>query len=107
MSEEVKLSKILGNKDVLALAFGAMIGWGWVVTAGIWITEAGSLGAILAFLLGGVLVGLVGLTYAELAAALPRAGGVFIYSFKAMGRAASFVATCALDLGYISYVAFA
>jgi len=106
MSEEVKLSKILGNKDVLALAFGAMIGWGWVVTAGIWITEAGSLGAILAFLIGGVLVGLVGLTYAELAAALPLAGGEFIYSFKAMGRAASFVTTWALILGYISVVAF-
>src|SRR5699024_9562108 len=106
MSEEVKLSKILGNKDVLALAFGAMIGWGWVVTAGIWITEAGSLGAILAFLIGGVLVGLVCLTYAELAAALPLAGGEFIYSFKAMGRAASFVTTWALILGYISVVAF-
>ena len=81
--EDQKLLKILGNRDVLALAFGAMIGWGWVVTAGLWITEAGSLGAILAFLIGGLLVVFVGLTYAELAAALPLAGGELFYSYMA------------------------
>lgn len=106
MKEDVKLVKILGNKDVLSLAFGAMIGWGWVVTAGLWITEAGSLGAILAFLIGGVLVILVGLTYAELASSLPLAGGEFIYSYKAMGRLPSFITTWALILGYVSVVAF-
>ena len=104
--EDQKLLKILGNRDVLALAFGAMIGWGWVVTAGLWITEAGSLGAILAFLIGGLLVVFVGLTYAELAAALPLAGGELFYSYSAMGRVASFVTTWAIVLGYISVVAF-
>ncbi|MFD2761095.1 APC family permease [Lentibacillus juripiscarius] len=104
--EEKKLLKILGNKDVLALAFGAMIGWGWVVTTGLWITEAGSLGAILAFAIGGVLVVVVGLTYAELASALPLAGGEHVYTFKAMGRTASFIATWAIILGYVSVVAF-
>src|SRR5690625_3237030 len=106
VKEDVKLVKILGNKDLLSLAFGAMIGWGWVVTAGLWITEAGSLGAILAFLIGGVLVILVGLTYAELASSLPLAGGEFIYSYKAMGRLPSFITTWALILGYVSVVAF-
>ena len=101
-----QLKRILGNKDVLALAFGAMIGWGWVVTAGLWITEAGSLGAILAFLIGGLLVVLVGLTYAELTAALPLAGGELVFSYKAMGRVASFVTTWAVILGYVSVVAF-
>jgi len=104
--EDQKLVKILGNKDVLSLAFGAMIGWGWVVTAGLWITEAGSLGAILAFLIGGVLVVLIGLTYAELASSMPLAGGELIYSFKAMGRVASYVTSWALILGYVSVVAF-
>lgn len=104
--EEQKLVKTLGNRDVLALAFGAMIGWGWVVTAGLWIDNAGSLGAILAFLIGGVLVVLVGLTYSELASALPLAGGELIYSFKAMGRVVSFITTWAIILGYVSVVAF-
>ncbi|MDY0404991.1 amino acid permease [Virgibacillus sp. 179-BFC.A HS] len=103
---EQRFIKTLGNRDVLALAFGAMIGWGWVVTAGLWITEAGSLGAILAFLIGGMLVIFVGLTYSELAAALPLAGGELIYSFKAMGSLAGFITTWAVVLGYISVVAF-
>ncbi|PWW20776.1 amino acid/polyamine/organocation transporter (APC superfamily) [Cytobacillus oceanisediminis] len=105
MSEK-RFIKTLGNRDVLALAFGAMIGWGWVVTTGLWITEAGSLGAILAFVIGGLLVTFVGLTYAELASALPLAGGEHVYSFKAMGRVASFVTTWAIILGYVSVVAF-
>ncbi|GAA0590595.1 APC family permease [Virgibacillus siamensis] len=106
MENEQKLLKILGNKDVLALAFGAMIGWGWVVTTGLWITEAGSLGAILAFVIGGTVVVFVGLTYAELSSALPLAGGEHVYSFKAMGRIASFITTWAIILGYVSVVAF-
>ncbi|MBD1222178.1 APC family permease [Virgibacillus halodenitrificans] len=104
--KEQKLLKILGNKDVIALAFGAMIGWGWVVTTGLWITEAGSLGAILAFAIGGTLVVFVGLTYAELASALPLAGGEHVYTYKAMGRTASFIATWAIILGYVSVVGF-
>lgn len=103
---ETRFIKTLGNRDVLTLAFGAMIGWGWVVTAGLWITEAGSLGAILAFVIGGLLVTFVGLTYAELASALPLAGGEHVYSFKAMGRVASFITTWAIILGYVSVVAF-
>ncbi|WP_339228515.1 APC family permease [Oceanobacillus sp. FSL K6-2867] len=106
MKNEQKLLKILGNRDVLTLAFGAMIGWGWVVTAGLWITGAGSLGAILAFAIGGLMVIFVGLTYAELASALPLAGGEHVYSFKAMGRTASFITTWAIILGYVSVVAF-
>ncbi|MFC3039547.1 APC family permease [Virgibacillus xinjiangensis] len=105
MSDQ-KLLKILGRKDTLALAFGAMIGWGWVVTTGLWITEAGSLGAILAFAIGGLLVLMVSLTYAELSSALPLAGGEHVYTYKAMGRTASFIATWAIILGYVSVVAF-
>lgn len=104
--ENDRLVKILRNKDVLSLAFGAMIGWGWVVTTGIWISQAGSIGAMLAFLIGGFLVVLVGLTYAELSSSLPLVGGELIYSFKAMGRVASFVTTWAIILGYVSVVAF-
>ncbi|MCB1816204.1 MAG: amino acid permease, partial [Candidatus Competibacteraceae bacterium] len=67
--------RVLNNKEVLALAFGAMIGWGWVVLAGGWVQSAGSWGAMLAFTIGGVAVILIGLTYAELAAAMPLTGG--------------------------------
>lgn len=106
MNEDQSLIKVLGNRDVLALAFGAMIGWGWVVTAGAWIMKAGSLGAMLAFLVGGTMVILVGLTYAELASAIPLAGGELYYAYKGLGRVSAFITMWAIVLGYVSVVAF-
>ena len=100
------LSRVLTAKDTLALAFGAMIGWGWVVLTGDWITMAGSLGAILAFGIGGLMVTLIGLTYAELASAMPQVGGEHAYSYRALGAGASFICTWAIVLGYVSVVAF-
>ena len=83
-----------------------MIGWGWVVLTGDWITVAGSLGAILAFGVGGLMVTLIGLTYAELASAMPEVGGEHAYSYRALGAGASFICTWAIVLGYVSVVAF-
>jgi basic amino acid/polyamine antiporter, APA family len=98
--------RVLNNKEVLALAFGAMIGWGWVVLAGGWVSSAGALGAMLAFAIGGVAVVLIGLTYAELAAAMPLTGGEHVYSHRAFGMGGSFLCTWAIILGYVSVVAF-
>lgn len=100
------MDKVLGRADVLFLAFGAMIGWGWVVLAGSWVNSAGSLGAMLAFLLGGILVIFVGLTYSELTAAMPLVGGEQVFCYRAMGVGPAFIGTWAILLGYISVVAF-
>lgn len=106
MAQEGRLKKVLGKGDILALAFGAMIGWGWVVLVGQWVNAAGSMGAILAFAVGGLAVVLIGLAYSELASAMPIAGGEHIYTYRALGVAASFVCTWALILGYVSVVTF-
>ncbi|QUH19323.1 APC family permease [Alkaliphilus sp. B6464] len=104
--EDRQLEKVLSKKDVLALAFGAMIGWGWVILAGLWIQKAGSLGAALAFGLGGIMIVFVGLTYAELTAAMPQSGGALVFSNKALGVNMSFICTWAMILGYVGVVAF-
>ena len=101
-----KFIRVIRRKEVLALAFGAMIGWSWVALTGNWIDGAGSAGAMLAFLAGGVVVIFVGLTYAELASAMPQAGGEHVYSHRALGPGASFICTWAILLGYVSVVAF-
>jgi amino acid transporter len=103
---ESKFDKVLSTKDIFVIAFGAMIGWGWVVNTGIWIESAGALGAALAFLIGGIMVLFVGLTYAELTAAMPQCGGEHVFSYKAMGPTGSFICTWAIILGYVSVVAF-
>jgi amino acid transporter len=98
--------RVIKRKEILALAFGAMIGWSWVALTGNWIATAGSVGAMLAFVAGGIAVILVGLTYAELASAMPQAGGEHVYSKRALGKTASFICTWAILLGYVSVVAF-
>ncbi len=50
------MKKSLGVIDIIALAFGAMVGWGWVVLAGGWVFSAGTWGAMTAFLIGGFIV---------------------------------------------------
>jgi len=98
--------RVLGRRDALALAFGAMIGWSWVVLSATWIQSAGTLGAIIAFLFGGSIMIVIGLTYAELASALPFAGGEHVYSERALGSGASFICTWSIILGYVSVVTF-
>nr|WP_071393966.1 APC family permease [Bacillus tuaregi] len=99
-------SKVLSRMDVIFLAFGAMIGWGWVVLSGNWINSAGMVGAMIAFLGGGVLVIFVGLVYAELTAAMPDVGGELYYTLRGIGPKTAFVSAWALALGYLSVVAF-
>jgi len=98
--------RVIKRKEVLTLSFGAMIGWSWVALTGGWIEEAGTLGAMTAFAIGGITVILVGFTYAELAAAMPKAGGEHVYSYRALGRNASFLCTWAILLAYASVVTF-
>ena len=101
-----KFIRVIKRREVLTLSFGAMIGWSWMALSGGWVEEAGSLGAMLAFVGGGIAVVLVGLTYAELAAAMPYAGGEHVYSYRALGRNLSFVCTWAILLAYVSVVTF-
>lgn len=101
-----KFSRVLLRSDVLALSFGAMIGWGWVVMTGHWILSAGSLGAVAAFVVGGSAIMLVGLTYAELASAMPQVGGEHVYCYRALGHFSSFLCTWLIVFGYVAVVAF-
>jgi amino acid transporter len=104
--EDVSLLKVLGNWDALALGFGAMIGFGWVVLTGGWIGSAGTIGAVLAMVAGGVIMGVVGLTYAELTAAMPKAGGEHNFILRGMGPRWSFIGSWAITGGYVTIVAF-
>ncbi len=101
-----KFKRILGKSDILVLAFGAMIGWGWVVQSGDWILGAGTFGAMTAFAIGGIMIYFIALTYAELTSAMPQNGGEHLFSKRAMGNNVSFICTWAIIFGYITVVMF-
>lgn len=108
MSKTIKENErqLLNTGDVLVFAFGAMIGWGWVVLSGQWIVTGGIIGTAIGFLIGGFMIYFVGLCYAELTTSIPQSGGIKVFSYLALGEKASFMCTWAIILSYISVVCF-
>lgn len=93
----VSLSRDLGLFDVTMIGVGAMIGAGIFGLTGIAAGEAGPAGLLLAFFLNGVVTSLTGLTYAELGAAYPQAGGGYAWVKEGLARIFGFYA------GWISW----
>jgi len=88
-----KLARSLRERDLLFLFIGSVIGSGIFLTPGLILRQLdGSVGySLLVWLLGGVLSLLGALTYAELSAANPEAGGLYCYIRDAFGRLPAFL----------------
>ncbi len=93
----VTLSRGLSFFDVTMIGVGAMIGAGIFGLTGIAAGKAGPGGLLIAFFLNGVVTFMTGLTYAELGAAIPAAGGGYSFVRKGMSRFWGFIA------GWISW----
>jgi APA family basic amino acid/polyamine antiporter len=87
-----ELVRTLRFRDLLLLFIGSVIGSGIFRTPGPILRQVeGSVGlALLVWTVGGVLSLLGALTYAELAAANPEAGGLYCYIRDGFGRACAF-----------------
>jgi basic amino acid/polyamine antiporter, APA family len=87
------LTRTLRQRDLLLLFIGSVIGSGIFVTPSLILQQVGgSVGySLLVWLMGGVLSLLGALTYAELAAANPEAGGLYCYIRDGFGRLAAFL----------------
>jgi basic amino acid/polyamine antiporter, APA family len=87
------LARTLRERDLLYLFVGSVIGSGIFLTPGLILRQlGGSVGyALLVWLFGGVLSLLGALTYAELAATNPEAGGLYCYIRDGFGRLPAFL----------------
>src|ERR1700688_1773170 len=90
---KTELTRSLRERDLLLLFVGSVIVSGIFLTPGLIQRQVGgSVGySLLVWLLGGVLSLLGALTYAELAAANPEAGGLYCYIRDAFGRMPAFL----------------
>jgi amino acid transporter len=79
-----RLKKELSLFDVYVIATGAMISSGFFLLPGIAAAHAGP-GVVLAYLLAGVLIIPAMLSQAELATAMPRAGGAYYFLDRTLG----------------------
>src|SRR5437588_10637790 len=69
------LRRVLGVVDFFTLAFGSIVGVGWVVVMHDWLGRGGPVGALVGFLAGGLLLVPIGLVYGRLTARLPLSDG--------------------------------
>ena len=104
--ERAVLRREISKAGFFCLAFGAMIGVGWVTAMGPWLRTAGPLGASIGFALGGLLMLFIGFCYAEVTAMLPVSGGEVAYAYKAYDISKSFIVGWFLAFGYLSVSAF-
>ena len=95
----VTFARDLGLFDACMIGIGAMIGAGIFVLTGIAAGEAGP-ASLLAFALNGVVTLLTAFAYAELASAIPRAGGGYSFVRIAFPGAVGFAAGWMLWFAY-------
>jgi len=82
----------LGLFPLTMMGLGMMIGAGVFLGLGNAIAVAGPGGAGLTFAINGLIALFTAMSYAELASAIPRAGGTYNYAQLALGKGTSFVA---------------
>ena len=94
------LARQLRLTDYFTLAWGAMVGVGWLVVMDDWLLRGGSLGALLGFVIGGTLLFPIGWAYGQLIAAMPDAAGEIAYTDAAFSRRVSYASGWMMTLAY-------
>ena len=104
--ESEKLAKRIEPHHLFTIGFGTIVGVGWMIVAGGWLADAGAVGATIAFAIGGFVMLLIALCYAELGMLYPQSGGEVVYLYESFGPFTAYVAGWLLTLIYVSITAF-
>jgi basic amino acid/polyamine antiporter, APA family len=94
------LAHKLSTRDYFALAFGTMIGSGWLIVMDDWLGRGGPAGAMLAFAIGGVLLLPVGWVYGKWVERLPDASGEAAYTAQVFPQFVSYTTGWIMLLAY-------
>ena len=101
MEASPKLKRQLGLFDSTMMVIGIVIGSGIFMTTGLMAEALPSPSFILiTWVLGGVMMLAGALTYAELGAAMPKAGGQYVYLREAYGPLPAFL------FGWVAFIAY-
>jgi APA family basic amino acid/polyamine antiporter len=97
-----KLARKLRLHDYFALAFGTMVGTGWLVLIDDWLGRGGPLGGILGFVLGGIVLLPVGYVYSQWVLRLPDAAGEAAYTAQVFPPVMSYFTGWIMLLAYFA-----
>ncbi len=97
----VPLRRSLRAKEYFTLAFGSMVGVGWMLVIDDWLSRGGAVGAMLGFLIGGLILVPIGYVYGRLTERMPDAGSEIAYTAEVFPTAASFITGWTMTLAYL------
>lgn len=96
-----QLRKALNKWEMLFLSLGGIIGSGWLFGALYTAAYVGGAG-VLSWIVAGILVLFIGLSYAELGSAMPKTGGIVRYPHYTHGSVTGYIITWAYFLSAAS-----
>ncbi|MGP7816479.1 amino acid permease [Niallia sp. 01092] len=89
--KQYELQRTMKSRHLFMIALGGVIGTGLFLGSGFTISQAGPLGSMLAYILGGFLMYLVMLCLGELAVIMPEPGSFQSYTTKYLGPSTGFM----------------
>src|ERR1041385_978405 len=89
-SPSATLRRTLRFKEYFTIAFGSMVGVGWMVVIDDWLRRGGAGGAMLGFLVGGLALVPIAYVYGRLTEKLPDAGSEVAYTGAVFSNPISF-----------------
>jgi APA family basic amino acid/polyamine antiporter len=95
------LARQLRVTDYFTLAFGTMVGVGWLVLMDDWLGRGGPIGATLGFALGGLILLPVGYVYGQWVQRLPDAAGEAAYTAQVFPPIVSYFTGWIMLLAYL------
>jgi APA family basic amino acid/polyamine antiporter len=95
------LARKLRTLDYFTLAFGTMVGVGWLVVMDDWLQRGGPLGVVLGFAIGGAALLPIAYIYGRLVMAMPDAGSEIAYTEKVFTPSVSFATGWMMTLAYL------
>ena len=95
------LARTLRTTEYFTLAFGTMVGVGWLILIDDWLTRGGPAGAMLGYLLGGIFLLPVAYVYGKFVRAIPDSGAEVAYVTSVFPRSMGFVAGWLMTLAYL------
>jgi len=96
-----KLARTLKTTEYFTLAFGTMVGVGWLILIDDWLTRGGPAGAMLGYLIGGICLLPVAYVYGKFVRAIPDAGAEVAYVTAVFPRSMGFVSGWLMTLAYL------
>ena len=95
-----QLARKLRVRDYFSLGWGTMVGVGWLVVMDDWLMRGGTLGGVLGFAIGGLLLLPIGYVYGKLVMMMPDASGEIAYTARVFPRPVSFFTGWMMILAY-------